>query len=119
MFVTNRHTPHRQGQRAEHTTQAILGEVMAASATAPEPPTPPQPQAAPLGCPQTDDKLSIGSDLSDKSEVGVECSHEMGVDTIEGEEDDGNGASLDKSYKTNGESVDEAFGVWAKIGVQW
>lgn len=86
---------------------------MAASTTAPEPPTPHQPQAASLECPRTDDK--VGSDLSDTTEGGLECcSDEVGVDSIEGEENGGHEAPLEKSCKTNGESVDEAFGLSAK-----
>lgn len=86
---------------------------MAASTIPPEPPTPRQPQAASLECPRTDDR--VGSDLSDTTEGGLECcSDKVGVDTIEGEDDGGHEAPLEKSYETNGESVDEAFGVSAK-----
>lgn len=96
----------RQGKRAEHATQAILGEIMAAPTTARESLSSLQPPADAL--PEQDGER--GSDLSG-SEEGVEsqsCDGERDGGAVE-EVEDGNGgeheAMPDGASKTNGEPL--------------
>lgn len=102
--------PYRRGRRAEHKTQAILGDVMPAPTSEPDPPSPPQP------CPMPEQRVEDTSrDKKSSASDGGHSRDEDGADTEDSDEEEQEGAYEDAN-PNNGMMIVLLLAVTSQFG---